>query len=255
MKFLDAEGFSMIIKNFVARFRAGVNAETSLKNVLNSPFLLDSYRGIHELMNRDLENNATILEIGGAGGVTKILNPNITTSDIRAGLNIDVICSGTDLPFPDNSFDAIMIKDALHHIPDYEKCILEVYRVLRPSGQLSICEPYWSPLGQFIYRVFHPEYFSIRGIDFKSFRGEENQALFYFLMRRRADQRNPLFLKFSLKSQELVNGVAWLASGGATFSTGLNNSFLLTLSRLESKSSLWMRFVALNTVATFQVRK
>lgn len=244
-----------MIKGFVGRFRAGVNAEASLRNVLDNPFLFESYRGIHELMNKDLDMNATVLEIGGSGGVTKILNPNIVTSDIRAGSNIDVICSGTDLPFPDNSFDAIMIKDALHHIPDYEKCIQEIHRVLRPSGQLSICEPFWSPLGQIIYRLLHPERFSNRGIDFKSFRGEENQALFYFLIKKRTDPRNPLFLKFSLKSMELVNGVSWLASGGATFSTGLNNSFLLTLSKLESKSSIWMRLVALNTVATFQVRK
>ena len=244
-----------MIKKFVSRFRAGVNAESSFNNVVSNPYLLESYGRIHELMIGGLENNASVLEIGGAGGVTKVFNPTITTTDIRDGLNIDVICSGTDLPFPDNSFDVVLIKDALHHIPEYEKCLLEIHRVLRPSGQLSICEPFWSPLGQIVYRVFHPEHFSLNNIDFQSFKGEENQGLFYFLMKNRADHRNPLFLKFALKSQDLVNGIAWLASGGATFSTGFNSSLLLFISKLESKSFLWMRFVALNTVVTFQVRK
>ena len=40
------------------------------------------------------------------------------------------------LPFPDESFDAVLSFIMLHHVIDWEKALAEAVRVLRPSGRL-----------------------------------------------------------------------------------------------------------------------
>jgi ubiquinone/menaquinone biosynthesis C-methylase UbiE len=42
------------------------------------------------------------------------------------------------LPFPDNYFDLVYSWGVLHHTPDTEGAIKEVYRVLKPDGQIRI---------------------------------------------------------------------------------------------------------------------
>ena len=43
-----------------------------------------------------------------------------------------------ELPFPDGSFDFVTSAGVLHHTPDTQKAINEVYRVLRPGGRAMI---------------------------------------------------------------------------------------------------------------------
>jgi ubiquinone/menaquinone biosynthesis C-methylase UbiE len=42
----------------------------------------------------------------------------------------------SQLPFPDESFDAVVSFIMLHHVIDWEKAIAEAVRVLRPEGRL-----------------------------------------------------------------------------------------------------------------------
>jgi len=45
------------------------------------------------------------------------------------------------LPFPDNSFERVMMVDALHHIGHQQEAVKELLRVLKPGGRLVIEEP------------------------------------------------------------------------------------------------------------------
>jgi demethylmenaquinone methyltransferase/2-methoxy-6-polyprenyl-1,4-benzoquinol methylase len=45
------------------------------------------------------------------------------------------------LPFPDHSFDRIVVVDALHHFCDQEEAIADLLRVMAPEGRLVIEEP------------------------------------------------------------------------------------------------------------------
>jgi len=40
----------------------------------------------------------------------------------------------TELPFEDGGFDAVLSFDVLHHIPDWDRAIYEISRVLGPKG-------------------------------------------------------------------------------------------------------------------------
>ena len=45
------------------------------------------------------------------------------------------------LPFGDGAFDAVLIRDLLHHVPDRHATLKEALRVLRPGGRLTVIEP------------------------------------------------------------------------------------------------------------------
>lgn len=45
------------------------------------------------------------------------------------------------LDFPDNSFDIVYASNLLHHLPEPEKAIQEMYRILKPGGKACFWEP------------------------------------------------------------------------------------------------------------------
>jgi len=61
----------------------------------------------------------------------------------QAKLNVTFDVGFTnDLPYPDESFDRVLSSIMIHHLktPDKEKTAREVYRVLKPGGQLHIID-------------------------------------------------------------------------------------------------------------------
>ncbi|MGB5984437.1 MAG: class I SAM-dependent methyltransferase, partial [Desulfobacterales bacterium] len=53
------------------------------------------------------------------------------------------LCSGdmAALPLADRSVDAVVCYGALHHVPNWQQALAELYRVLRPNGVLVLQEP------------------------------------------------------------------------------------------------------------------
>lgn len=55
----------------------------------------------------------------------------------QTGLSIEVFAGfGESLPFPDNCFDLVLARQALHHASDLGMLCREIQRVLKPSGYL-----------------------------------------------------------------------------------------------------------------------
>jgi SAM-dependent methyltransferase len=50
------------------------------------------------------------------------------------------------LPFDDASMDAVVSEGVIHHTPDTQACIDEIYRVLRPGGRAAVSVYYRSPV-------------------------------------------------------------------------------------------------------------
>jgi SAM-dependent methyltransferase len=56
------------------------------------------------------------------------------------------IARAEELPFPDKSFDGVLLNEVLEHVTDEEATLGEVARVLRPGGHLALFSPNrWFP--------------------------------------------------------------------------------------------------------------
>ncbi len=50
-----------------------------------------------------------------------------------------------DLPFADGAFDCVIASEILEHVPEDDRAIAELVRVLKPGGTLAITVPRWLP--------------------------------------------------------------------------------------------------------------
>jgi ubiquinone/menaquinone biosynthesis C-methylase UbiE len=94
-----------------------------------------------------------LLDIGGGTGrVANVFREKVNSTivaDISHGMlvyavrkGLQTVCTPAEfLPFPSNSFDRIIIVDALHHVNDQKLTITELGRVLVPGGYLILVEP------------------------------------------------------------------------------------------------------------------
>ena len=53
--------------------------------------------------------------------------------------------SGLAIPFPDDHFDKVICAEVLEHVPDYERMLAEIKRVLKPGGLLAVSVPRYFP--------------------------------------------------------------------------------------------------------------
>jgi len=67
----------------------------------------------------------------------------IPANESKKRIDVPVQADALNLPFSDNSFDAVVSMDVLEHIPDSEKVIGEIHRVLKPGKKafLVIADP------------------------------------------------------------------------------------------------------------------
>ncbi len=92
-----------------------------------------------------------LLDVGGGSGraAAALTGPEITVVDASLGMlgrarrvrGLDALAGdATRLPVRDGSVDAVIIVDALHHLPDADAAFAEVARVLAPGGALVVSE-------------------------------------------------------------------------------------------------------------------
>jgi len=100
-----------------------------------------------------------IIELGSGPGFIKEIAPTIITSEVFLIPNLDLVFSGHNLPFKDQSVSCFLMLDVFHHIPKPLQFLLEAERCLRKGGRIVMIEPYNSLFGRFFYRNFHHECF------------------------------------------------------------------------------------------------
>ena len=169
------------------------NTETKKKQVTK---MFDNIAGSYDFLNHTLSfgmdniwrkiaikkisnNPDTILDIATGTGdfaisATKYTNANITGIDISQGmLDIGVekitkkgladkiqlqLADSENLPFQDNSYDAITAGFGVRNFEDLNKGLSEMYRTLKSGGIVAILEPSeptYFPIKQFYNLYFH----------------------------------------------------------------------------------------------------
>ena len=76
-----------------------------------------------------------------------------------------------DLPFPDGEFDRVVASEVLEHIPDDDRAISELVRVLRPGGTIAVTVPRWLP--EKVCWALSDEYHEVEGGHVRIYRGDE----------------------------------------------------------------------------------
>ena len=108
-------------------------------------YYLDSSGVLEHLRDKDIiyftEERGMRFFLDKRGIRHKCANLNKEADPLReADLYIDI----QDMPFADNSVDAIFANHILEHVADYKKAICEVYRVIREGGVCSSAQFRWT---------------------------------------------------------------------------------------------------------------
>lgn len=113
-----------------------------------------------------LPAGSRIIDIGcGSGVFTQLLKEagyrvvglDISPKLIERGKNaypgLELIVGDAEaLPFPDGSFDGVLLSGLVHHFPDPRLLAVETYRVLRPGGRFMAFDPNRMNPFMYLYR-------------------------------------------------------------------------------------------------------
>lgn len=88
-----------------------------------------------KLLASSVKDYVEIIGIDSNERAVEAARKNLTEDKIKI-LEMD----GTEMQFPDESFDTVCISNSLHHLPDPRRILDEMKRVLKPGGRFIICE-------------------------------------------------------------------------------------------------------------------
>jgi SAM-dependent methyltransferase len=94
-------------------------------------------------LNRFLSSvNGLVVNIGSGNSPRQDKVVNVDMIDYE---NVDIVCDIHDLPFKDNSIDAVMSLAVLEHVREPAVVLKEVHRVLKPGGRVFSVIPFMQP--------------------------------------------------------------------------------------------------------------
>ena len=103
-----------------------------------------------------------IVDVGA--GKRDIYYENVVNYEIVNYDTTDVLGVGEELPFLDNSFDAVISVAVLEHVRDPFRCARELIRVLKPGGQLFCCVPFLQPLHGYPHHYYNMTHQGLRAL-------------------------------------------------------------------------------------------
>ncbi|MDP2014973.1 MAG: class I SAM-dependent methyltransferase [Actinomycetota bacterium] len=191
------------------------------------------------ICSRIPSNSQSLLEIGSGAGFLREFLPQLTTSEVFPLEGIDRVVDATALDFADESLDAIIMTNVMHHIPDLDAFFAEAKRTLRDDGRIVMIEPWRTRWSDFVYKHLHHEPFEPNATEWRLPPGgplsSANDALPWIVFARdraRFEQRYP---DLQIVSIEPMMPVSYLASGGVSMRALLPGITYRTFRAVERK--------------------
>lgn len=136
--------------------------QTVSKNPLRAWFHTSRYEILNSLVHRYYVPNKVIMDIGCGSCVWNTDHLPVIGVDINENMLQHAKASGrlseykiseiSSIDHDDDSVDIIVISEVLEHLPDFERTIDEIHRILKPGGIMISSVPYdtlisfWKPL-------------------------------------------------------------------------------------------------------------
>lgn len=208
---------TMRIENLDDPATALLHAEIIQKKAFLKRLYIDFYRQLEKAVS-DPEKKV-LVELGSGGGFIKEVISNVITSDLLELPHVDRVFSAVSMPFENDSVDAFVMIDVLHHMADPGAFLEEAGRCLRDSGKIVMIEPANTPWSRFIYKNFHHELFDTTDqwkLERERPLSVANGALPWIIFSRDREQFDKAFPCLRIVRMYSHTPLLYLLSGGLT---------------------------------------
>jgi hypothetical protein len=192
-------------------------------------------------------NPKKILEIGAAGGITKVVWPEVITTDVRVSPGVDFEMSAEKIDAEDNSVDVLFGMDALHHARNPRAHFVELQRVLVRGGNAIYIEPNWNFFSRLCFKVLlkylHPEPYDTKQQDWEIKNDDPmmgNQAQGFNIFVRDEEKFHNDFPNLRIEVLQPLKGLSFLLSGGVHTRLPIPSAILLKLYKFEEGNRRWI---------------
>lgn len=90
------------------------------------------------------------------GGGPSRAHPFLVNLNVEAFENVEVVADAHRLPYADRSVDAIQCEAVLEHLEDPGRAVREMFRVLRPGGEVYCVTPFLQAFHGYPNNYFNP---------------------------------------------------------------------------------------------------
>lgn len=137
----------------------GQSTESVRASGLSEEFAIKLYGKYIQFVNQSAPQPGSLLDVGCGSGWSSYLLSKLGYQVVGIDLNAEAFeCpttpnlnllagSAMNLPFENESFEIVATNQAIEHIPDPQKAITEMIRVLKPGGTLCFVGPNLLSLG------------------------------------------------------------------------------------------------------------
>ena len=124
------------------------------------------------LYRRGADVTALDMDAGELEDVAAMFAAMREAGEVPAGAQARAV-RGTayDLPFADASFDRVIAAEVLEHLPQDERAMRELFRVLKPGGLVAVTVPRWGP--ELVCWALSNAYHEVEGGHVRIYRGTE----------------------------------------------------------------------------------
>jgi hypothetical protein len=187
------------------------------------------------------------MEIGAAGGITKVVWPEVITTDVRVSPGVDFEMSAEKIDAEDNSVHVLFGMDALHHARNPRAHFVELQRVLVSGGNAIYIEPNWNFFSRLCFKVLlkylHPEPYDTKQQDWEIKNDDPmmgNQAQGFNIFVRDEEKFHKDFPNLRIEILQPLKGLSFLLSGGVHTRLPIPSAILLKLYRFEEGNRRWI---------------